>query len=164
MEDNVQIINEAALSWAKILVTAVYAKIEDSFDNVAIIFDEVAAETIYEEKITSNDDLLAIAKAGTYIRYIADDLIEAKHSTSAVDLEQILINGIDRKIEEDTIDPASEAEVEELIKETNDIMDDINTDENDPDENPSGDYIDEEVIENESKNKEEENAENEDGM
>lgn len=127
MEDNVKIINEVALSWAEDLIVDVFSKIEDSFDNVAIIFDEVAAERIYADKITDNEDLLAIAKAGTYIRYIADDIIEAKKSENNADLHQILINGIERKIAEDTIDPASEEEVEELIKETNDIMNDIDT-------------------------------------
>ena len=131
MEDNMEIINRTAEEWAKELVLFVYVKINNKEDNIPIIFDEVAAKQIYNEKITDNTELLAIAKAGTYIRYIGDDLIKAKFGDEVVDLDKILSDGIARKIEEDTIEPASEEEVEQIINETNEIIDEIDSNSDD---------------------------------
>lgn len=79
------------------------------------------------EKFTQ-EDLVKISKAGNYIRYAAYDLIKglkAYSNNETVDFEQIMVDAIDRKIEEDTVDPASEEEVDKLISETEDIIDKI---------------------------------------
>ena len=77
------------------------------------------------------EDLVKISKAGTYVRYAAYDLIKAlknDHSGTAMDFEQVMIDCIDRKIEEDKVDSATEDEVEKLINETDEIMSTVEDD------------------------------------
>lgn len=123
MEDSREISMVRAEEWARDIAYSVYIDIKHEDDNVDLIFDEIAAQRIFDEKITDHTELLAIAKAGTFIRYAADDLIKAKFSEYTYDPSQIVSDAIRRKIEEDTVDPADEAEVEKLISETEEIMD-----------------------------------------
>ena len=123
MEDSREILMVRAEEWARDIAYSVCIDIKHEDDNVDLIFDEIAAQRIFDEKITDHTELLAIAKAGTFIRYAADDLIKAKFSEYTYDPSQIVSDAIRRKIEEDTVDPADEAEVEKLISETEEIMD-----------------------------------------
>ena len=80
----------------------------------------------------TQEDLIKISKAGNYVRYAAYELIKGLKATydgdHTVDFNQIMIDAIDRKIAEDTVDPATEEEVEKLMNETEQIMDDIDPD------------------------------------
>lgn len=141
MEDNREVLMAKGEEWARDIAYSVFIDIKHEDDNVDLIFDEIAAQRIFDEKITDHTELLAIAKAGTFIRYAADDLIKAKFSEYTCDPEQIVSDAIQRKIEEDTVDPADEAEVEKLISETEEIMDSIDEDskEDESDEEDSDD-------------------------
>lgn len=115
-------------------------------DDIASAFDSMIAKLLSDidiykaegkgEGSFTQDDLVKISKAGNYVRYAAYDLIKglkSYHNGGAVDFEQIMADAIDRKIEEDTIDPATEEEVDKIISETEDIMDSVDSE--DP-ENP----------------------------
>ena len=155
MEDNREVLMVKGEEWARDIAYSVFNEIKHEDDNVDLIFDEIAAQRIFDEKITDHTELLAIAKAGTFIRYAADDLIKAKFSEYTCDPAQIVSDAIRRKIEEDTVDPADEAEVEKLINETEELIDEIDdeieeyeSDEEDSDDNEEVSASDEESDEN----------------
>lgn len=116
---------ERAKEYAIELVPHVFSNLTDTDMEVDIVFDEVAANYIFENKIDDPEELLAISKAGTFIRYCSDELIKARMDSSAVDIVKIVVDGIDRKIEEDTVHPEDEAEVEKLIAETEDTINEL---------------------------------------
>ena len=115
---------ERAKEYAIELVPHVFSNLTDTDMEVDIVFDEVAANYIFENKIDDPEELLAISKAGTFIRYCSDELIKA-HRDGTEDIVKIVVDGIDRKIEEDTVHPEDEAEVEKLIAETEDTINEL---------------------------------------
>ena len=115
---------ERAKEYAIELVPHVFSNLTDTDMEVDIVFDEVAANYIFENKIDDPEELLAISKAGTFIRYCSDELIKA-HRDGTGDIVKIVVDGIDRKIEEDTVHPEDEAEVEKLIAETEDTINEL---------------------------------------
>ena len=115
---------ERAKEYAIELVPHVFSNLTDTDMEVDIVFDEVAANYIFENKIDDPEELLAISKAGTFIRYCSDELIKA-HRDGTEDIVKIVVDGIDRKIEEDTVHPEDEAEVEKLIADTEDTINEL---------------------------------------
>lgn len=88
----------------------------------------------------TQDDLLKISKAGIYVRYAAYDLVKglkAYMTKEKVDFKQIMLDAIDKKIEEDTIDPATEEEVDNLISETDEIVNSMDDDSDEESESPA---------------------------
>ena len=132
---------QRAKEYAIELVAHVFSNLTDTDMEVDIVFDEVVANYIFENKIDDLEELLAISKAGTFIRYCSDELIKARIDNNTVDIVKIVVDGIDRKIEEDTVHPEDEAEVEMLIAETedtiNELEEEIGEDEEDLCEEPS---------------------------
>ena len=106
------------------LVPHVFSNLTDTDMEVDLVFDEVVANYIFENKIDNLEELLAISKAGTFIRYCSDELIKA-HRDNTGDIVKIVLDGIDRKIEEDTVHPEDEAEVEKLIADTEDTINEL---------------------------------------
>lgn len=115
---------ERAKEYAIELVPHVFSNLTDTDMEVDIVFDEVVANYIFENKIDDTEELLAISKAGTFIRYCSDELIKA-HRDGTEDIVKIVVDGIDRKIEEDTVHPEDEAEVEKLIADTEDTINEL---------------------------------------
>lgn len=115
---------ERAKEYAIELVPHVFSNLTDTDMEVDLVFDEVVANYIFENKIDDLEELLAISKAGTFIRYCSDELIKA-HIDGTGDIVKIVVDGIDRKIEEDTVHPEDEAEVEKLIADTEDTIDEL---------------------------------------
>lgn len=115
---------ERAKEYAIELVPHVFSNLTDTDMEVDIVFDEVVANYIFENKIDDPEELLAISKAGTFIRYCSDELIKA-HRDGTEDIVKIVVDGIDRKIEEDTVHPEDEAEVEKLIADTEDTINEL---------------------------------------
>lgn len=115
---------ERAKEYAIELVPHVFSNLTDTDMEVDIVFDEVVADYIFENKIDDPEELLAISKAGTFIRYCSDELIKA-HRDGTEDIVKIVVDGIDRKIEEDTVHPEDEAEVEKLIADTEDTINEL---------------------------------------
>lgn len=115
---------ERAKEYAIELVPHVFSNLTDTDMKVDIVFDEVVADYIFENKIDDPEELLAISKAGTFIRYCSDELIKA-HRDGTEDIVKIVVDGIDRKIEEDTVHPEDEAEVEKLIADTEDTINEL---------------------------------------
>ena len=115
---------QRAKEYAIELVPHVFSNLTDTDMEVDLVFDEVVADYIFENKIDDLEELLAISKAGTFIRYCSDELIKA-HIDGTGDIVKIVVDGIDRKIEEDTVRPEDEAEVEKLIAETEDTINEL---------------------------------------
>lgn len=116
---------QRAKEYAIELVPHVFSNLTDTDMEVDIVFDEVVANYIFENNIDDPEELLAISKAGTFIRYCSNELIKARMDSNTVDIIKIIVDGIDRKIEEDTVHPEDEAEVEKLIAETEDTIDEL---------------------------------------
>lgn len=116
---------ERAKEYAIELVPHVFSNLTDTDMEIDIVFDEVVANYIFENNIDDSEELLAISKAGTFIRYCSNELIKARMDSNTVDIVKIIVDGIDRKIEEDTVHPEDEAEVEKLIAETEDTIDEL---------------------------------------
>lgn len=116
---------QRAKEYAIELVPHVFSNLTDTDMEVDIVFDEVVANYIFENKIDDLEELLAISKAGTFIRYCSDELIKARIDNNTVDIVKIVVDGIDRKIEEDTVHPEDEAEVEMLIADTEDTINEL---------------------------------------
>lgn len=92
---------------------------------IVLIFDEVAADYIIKHEIKDQETLSALAKAGTYIRYAGDDLVDAVHGAEKYDPVAIIMAAMERKIEEDTVHEEDEAEVERIMAETDDIISEV---------------------------------------
>lgn len=112
---------------------------------IVLIFDGVAADYIIKHDIKDQDTLSALAKAGTYIRYAGDDLIAAVRGAETYDPVAIVMDAMERKIEEDTVREEDEAEVERIMAETDDMISEVEEEieESDEDECEEEEEIDE---------------------